>query len=143
MQLHSHQAQILDFDTAHAARELVNEWCEAIRQRNADAITELYSDDAILIPTLQTGMLQSPLAIHRYFTMLAQRDDLRVTVLEHDCRMIDASTAMHTGSYVFRFTQHHEEMKLPARFSFIAQQKDGRWMILHHHSSQFPETNTA
>lgn len=121
------------------ARELVTQWCEAIGMRNPDRITELYSDDAVLISTLNNDALRSLLAIHKYFSMLTQRADLRVTMLEQDCRMIDANTAMLTGSYVFRFTENDAEVKLPARYTFICQQRDLQWRILHHHSSQLPQ----
>ncbi len=71
--MQTNTAQIIAFDAAYSARELVQDWCEAIRRRNADKITELYSEDAVLIATLQNKALRSPLDIHRYFTLLVQR----------------------------------------------------------------------
>lgn len=136
--MQTNSAQVIAFSTSYEARQLVQDWCEAVRQRNADMITALYGDDASLIATLQNNVLRTPLDIHRYFTMLTQREDLRVTILEHDFRMLTGQTALHTGWYVFHFTEEGQEVELPARYSFVTQPCDGHWQIVHHHSSQLP-----
>ena len=47
---------------------------------------------------------------------------------------------MNTGKYDFTFTDDKNAHKvLHARFVFVYENLDGKWMIISHHSSALPE----
>jgi hypothetical protein len=46
--------------------------------------------------------------------------------------------AINTGSYTFSNVRDGQPVTRPARFSFTYRQRDGRWMIVDHHSSDVP-----
>jgi hypothetical protein len=48
------------------------------------------------------------------------------------------NTAINTGYYTFSFTKDGEAKTIPARYSFVYLKRDGRWMIVDHHSSAMP-----
>ena len=48
--------------------------------------------------------------------------------------------AINTGYYIRASKQDGKEVKNPARFTFVYQLRQGKWMIVEHHSSALPET---
>lgn len=142
-QSQSQSANVLAFDQQFAAKEVLTQWMEALKRRSADALTDLYSDQAVLIPTLAPDLQRSPLALHKYFTMLTAREALRVVLLQEDFRMLGKNAAIHAGIYRFEFQDETGEQSLPARFTFVYAREGTEWKILHHHSSQLPDAAAA
>ena len=143
MQQQTQSSNILAFDQQFAAKEVLSLWMEALQRRSADALTELYSDQAVLIPTLAPDLQRSPHALHQYFTMLTTREELRVVLLQEDFRMLGKNAAIHAGIYRFEFRDDAGKQCLPARFTFIYGREGAEWKILHHHSSQLPNAAAA
>jgi hypothetical protein len=46
--------------------------------------------------------------------------------------------AINTGFYTRTSVQDGKEVKNPARFTFVYQLRQGKWMIVEHHSSALP-----
>jgi ketosteroid isomerase-like protein len=46
--------------------------------------------------------------------------------------------AINTGTYSFSNVRAGKPTNLPARFSFVYRNRDGRWLIVDHHSSAVP-----
>lgn len=138
MHSQSQSSNVLAFDQQFAAKEVLSHWMEALQRRSAEALTELYSDEAVLIPTLADELQRSPHALHRYFSMLTARDELRVVLLQEDFRMLGRHHAIHAGIYRFEFRNEEGRQSLPARFTFVYSREGNEWKILHHHSSQLP-----
>lgn len=143
MQVQSQSASILAFDQQFAAKEVLTQWMEALKRRSADMLTDLYSDHAVLIPTLAPGLQRSPHALHQYFTMLTAREELQAVLLQEDFRMLGKNAAIHAGIYRFEFQNETGAQSLPARFTFVYTREGGEWKILHHHSSQLPDAAAA
>ena len=46
--------------------------------------------------------------------------------------------AINTGAYTFSEMRDDKPLVRPARFSFVFRKRDGRWLIVDHHSSAVP-----
>lgn len=53
---------------------------------------------------------------------------------------IGCNVAQDVGTYTFRFK---DGSTAHARYSFVYEQVDGRWLIAHHHSSAMPKAAVA
>jgi hypothetical protein len=49
-----------------------------------------------------------------------------------------SDTAINTGYYTFTYVKDGESKSVPARSSFVYAKRNGRWMIVDHHSSAMP-----
>jgi hypothetical protein len=47
-------------------------------------------------------------------------------------------TAINSGIYTFSSVRDGKPITIPARFSFAYRHRDGRWVIIDHHSSVVP-----
>ena len=52
--------------------------------------------------------------------------------------LVYGDTAINTGLYTVSNLRDGQPVTTPARFSFTYRLKDGRWMIVDHHSSAVP-----
>ncbi len=128
----------LSFTAELEARQLFQRWAEALRRRNASQLTELYTDNAVLIPTLWAEPQRTPHAVDTYFTMLSAREGLDVRVNQSHFEMMDEMSAIYSGIYTFHFEEDGRHRALPARFTFVYRHTPSGWKIVHHHSSQLP-----
>ena len=105
-------------------------------------VAALYSDDALLLPTLSAEPRQSHAAIRDYFTnFLARAPRGRI-----DSRTIQlgCNSAVDAGTYSFLVADPGpaegtgERHWVSARYTFLYGYRDGEWRILHHHSSLQP-----
>ncbi len=83
-------------------------------------------------PTLRN----TPEAHREYFTSSPPRPNLRVTIGEQHVRVF-GTVAVNSGT-TFTNDQDGQVTTNPARFSFTYVLKNGRWMIVDHHSSAVP-----
>jgi hypothetical protein len=63
--------------------------------------------------------------------------DINVNVTESHPRQF-GNVAINSGLYTLSYTQDGETVTIPSRFSFTYLLKDGKWMIMDHHSSKVP-----
>jgi hypothetical protein len=131
---------------------LFERWNEALASGDPDQVASLYSDDALLLPTLSAEPRRTHAAIRDYFSdFLARAPRGRI-----DSRMIQlgCNSALDAGTYSFRLRDPADsdgaggEQWVKARYSFVytfspgAGPGDGAgpggWRIQHHHSSLQP-----
>ena len=113
--------------------QLFDQWNSALRSGDPDQVVALYSNDALLLPTLSSEPRTSPAGIRDYFTgFLAGGPQGQI-----DSRSIQlgCNEAMAAGTYSFRFADGHQ---VKARYTFVYVFSDGHWLIQHHHSSLMP-----
>ena len=48
-------------------------------------------------------------------------------------------TAINSGYYTFSYEKDGQPTQLPARYSFALVKRDGKWLIVDHHSSTMPK----
>jgi len=116
------------------AEALFERWNGALQSGDPDRVTALYSEDALLLPTLSAQPRQTPAAIRAYFEQfLSQGPQGRI-----DSRVIQpgCNTLVDAGTYSFLLNGGR---RLQARYTFVYSYEDGGWRISHHHSSLQPE----
>ena len=133
---------------------LFERWNDALASGNPNQVVSLYSDDALLLPTLSGEPRRTHAAIRDYFNnFLARAPRGRI-----DSRTIrlGCNSALDAGTYSFLLRDPADaagagrEEWVKARYSFVytfnpgagAGAGDGpgqgEWLILHHHSSLQP-----
>jgi len=112
-------------------------WVAAFNSHDPDRVLSLYDEQAILWGTRSPKLAETPAAIRQYFSDLPRRPDVKITLGEHRVR-IYGDMAISTGYYTVSDVRDGRPISVPARFSFTYRLRDGRWMIVDHHSSAVP-----
>jgi hypothetical protein len=124
----------------HTARTVSDRWLAAVNSRDLDAVLSLYAPDSILLPTFSPHIIRNDERRREYFTRLAERPGLAVSLHE---KTFTAQTAgnqeIASGIYCFHMEIDGEPYAFEARFTFVIDPQSVN-PILHHHSSQIPRT---
>jgi uncharacterized protein (TIGR02246 family) len=111
-------------------------WTDQFSTHNLEGLLALYDRDAVFWGTSSPIIRDTPELIRDYFkgvptsTMTVAVTDSRVRVL--------GATAVNSGSYTFTAIRDGQPDPRPARFSFTYRLRDGKWLIVDHHSSSVP-----
>jgi uncharacterized protein (TIGR02246 family) len=121
-------------------------WADTLASRNADNIAGLYAPDAVLLATfnnkvtaLPSGNFTTPGGILKYFQGLSKLSGLRVDYQTQVARSLGKDTVSMSGLYTFSYREGRRTVRVPARYTFVWQKRDGDWKIIEHHSSVRPE----
>ena len=112
-------------------------WRAAYDSRDPKRITAMYDSDAVLWGTSSKMVAPTPAAIAEYFQDAGKRPNARVTFGEQHIR-IYSDVAVTTGYYTFSDVRDGKEVSVPARFTMVFRIRDGKWLIVAHHSSRIP-----
>jgi uncharacterized protein (TIGR02246 family) len=113
------------------------QWITAFNRKNAKEIVALYAPDAVFFGT-SSGVLRSkPELVWDYFKGIGDLGDSTIATGEHRVQVF-GNVAVNTGYYTRSSTQAGKLVQNPARFTFVYQLREGRWMIVTHHSSVLP-----
>lgn len=122
--------------TTQEVQALFDEWNRALATLDPAKVADRYTTDAVLLPTVSNKVRAGHAEIADYFEHFlkgkpqGQILDSRVSVLGPD-------TALDAGTY--RFTT--ASGPVDARYTFVYERTNGKWLIKHHHSSAMPEKN--
>lgn len=117
---------------------LFNRWNDAAKTGKADAVASNYFADAVLLPTVQNKPATNTAEITAYFEKLLKKQP----VAEVNSRTVKIGCNKVTDAGTWTFTLNGDDgkpTKVPARYTFIYEHRDGEWKISHHHSSMMPE----
>ena len=112
-------------------------WADAANSKDLERILALYDAEAVLWRTASPTLRDSPAAIREYFKPGTNRPHLKGVLGEQRVRVY-GDIAINTEYYTFSDMRDGQPVTIPARFSFVYRQRDGRWLILDHHSSRVP-----
>lgn len=133
-------------------REQFDRWDDALATGDPERVADLYTPDAVLVPTQSNEVRTDRAGIVDYFEhFLAQDPSSEIT--ESHVRVLDEDSAVDTGTYRFELTDAESGERVPvdARYTFVYERvaADGgagaaggaeeEWRIVHHHSSAMPE----
>ncbi|NEK64408.1 MAG: SgcJ/EcaC family oxidoreductase, partial [Xanthomonas perforans] len=77
-----------------------------------------------------------------YFAMFLTKKPQGV-VNYRTVRVLDDDSAVDAGVYTFTLTDKHgNKSNVQARYTFVYEKRDGKWLIINHHSSAMPEVDT-
>ncbi len=121
---------------------LFNRWNAALLTKNPDEVVKNYAADAVLLPTVSNKPRTNPAEIRDYFEHFVQKSPkgaINTRTIHLGC-----NDAYDVGTYTFTVTgTDGKSAQVAARYSFIYELRDGKWLIVHHHSSAMPETAPA
>lgn len=112
-------------------------WRAAYNSRDPAQITAMYDADAVLWGTRAKKVAPNPSAIADYFKDARNRPNARVTFGEQHLRVY-GDVAVSTGYYTFSDIRDGKEISRPARYTMVFRYRDGKWLIVAHHSSEVP-----
>lgn len=135
-------ALVLFSNTAFAAdaptvASALTTWETAVESGSIDKIMSLYDKEAIMFSVFAVKPLETPKALRDYYKKVVANPDINVNVTESHPRQF-GNVAINSGLYTLSYTQDGETVTIPSRFSFTYLLKDGKWMIMDHHSSKVP-----
>jgi len=125
--------------TADQIKTALTSWVAAIESGSSTAVTPLYADNAILLPTLSSKILTTPEGRKEYFDKFTAQKNLKAELIQAVVRVY-GDVAIASGLYNFSFLEHGKTVTIPARFSFVyIKAENGNLMIVEHHSSKLPK----
>ncbi len=122
---------VADVDAATA------QWISAFNRKSTTDIVALYAPDAVFFGTSSPVLRDQPALVQDYFKSLPTLGDSTISLGEHRVQVFGA-TAISTGFYTRTAKQDGKSVSNPARFTFVYAKRDGRWIIVNHHSSALP-----
>ena len=113
-------------------------WIDGMNSHNAERVVALYDAEAVVWGTRSSSLRDTPATVRDYFKVLQTvPSSYKVTLGEQRIR-IYGDIAINTGTYTFSEDGDGKPVTRPARFSFVYRNRDGRWLIVDHHSSAVP-----
>lgn len=114
---------------------LFDRWNDSLRTGDPDKVVANYAPDGVLLATVSNEPRTSPGAIRDYFVKFLKAKP-QGTIDSRVIR-IGCNVAQDVGTYTFRFA---DGKTVHARYTYVYEWTDGKWLIAHHHSSAMPET---
>jgi uncharacterized protein (TIGR02246 family) len=112
-------------------------WSAAYNSRDPARITAMYDADAVLWGTTAKKVAPNPVAIAEYFKDAGKRPNARVKFGEQHLRVY-GDVAVSSGYYTFSDVRDGKEVSRPARYTMVFRNRNGKWLIVAHHSSEVP-----
>jgi uncharacterized protein (TIGR02246 family) len=122
---------------ANDIKNLFYRWNNSLQTKNPDIVVKNYANNAVLLPTLSHKIHQNTADIREYFVDFLKNSPSGK--INHRIIRIGCNSATDTGIYTFTFTNQGKQEKVPARYSFVYEYINGKWLIVSHHSSKMPE----
>ncbi|MFH8626339.1 SgcJ/EcaC family oxidoreductase [Streptomyces vietnamensis] len=118
---------------------LFDRWNAALRSGDPERVTDLYAEDAVLLPTASPRIRTDHAGIVDYFAHFLQKKP-RGEKIRTEINILDSDSAIDAGLYRFHLTDPKTGVTKPvdARYTYVYEKRDGRWLIVNHHSSVLP-----
>lgn len=123
--------------TLRLAEDLFERWNDALKTGDPDKVTACYAEDAVLLPTVSNVPRTNHAEIRDYFVHFLEKKP-RGTIDQRNVKF-GCNKVTDAGIYTFRVTDGDREFEVPARYTFVYEHRDGKWLIVHHHSSKMPD----
>jgi uncharacterized protein (TIGR02246 family) len=124
-------------DPAQDVEAATQQWITAFNRKNAKEIVALYAPDAVFFGTSSGVLRDRPELVWDYFKGIGDLGESTIATGEHRVQVF-GNVAVNTGYYTRSSTQNGKLVQNPARFTFVYALRQGRWMIVTHHSSALP-----
>ncbi|MFE1876018.1 SgcJ/EcaC family oxidoreductase [Streptomyces sp. NPDC059496] len=119
---------------------LFDTWNKALQTGDPKKVADLYASDAVLLPTVSNKIRTDRAEIVDYFEHFLQNKPVGAKV-ETIVNVLDKNSAIDTGVYAFTLTDPKTGAKstVKARYTYEYEKRNGKWLIVNHHSSKMPE----
>jgi len=116
----------------------VAKWADAFSAETPDRVLALYDREAVLWGTLSPTRRDNPEAIRDYMVNAFKALPEHKVSFGDQLIRVYGDIAINSGYYTFTYNKDGESKSLPARYSFVYAKRNGRWMIVDHHSFAMP-----
>lgn len=116
---------------------LFDRWNASLQTKKAEEVVKNYAADAVLLPTVSNKPRTDHEGIKDYFEHFLQKSPKGV--INSRTIHIGCNEAFDVGTYTFTLTADGKTSDVAARYTYIYELRDGKWLITHHHSSAMPE----
>jgi len=118
--------------------EATQAWADAMTSHDVERVLALYDSEAVVWGTRSPKLADNPEAVRGYFNILRTVPPSYKAVLGEQRIRLYGDIAINSGTYTFSEVRDGKEIIRPARFSFVYRNRNGRWLIVDHHSSAVP-----
>jgi uncharacterized protein (TIGR02246 family) len=118
--------------------DLFPQWNAALATGDPQKVADLYAPDAVLLPTVSNQVRRTRAEIVDYFTKFL-KDKPQGVIEDEIVDVLDADTAINTGVYEFTLAKEGKTQRVRARYTYVYELREGKWLIVNHHSSAMPE----
>jgi len=124
------------------AEENFKTWADSLLTKDPQKVADLYAEDATFLPTLSPDFKLGKSETKEYFEHFLLKNpegEIKSEVVQDLGRFC----YLHSGLYDFEVNGlDGKRNPVEARFSFVwRKDSDGKWRIIHHHSSVRPKLN--
>lgn len=120
------------------ALDTARRWFECINSGDLEQVVELYDVNATFHPTLSSKFIRDATGTKSYFRQFLRKQP-RMSLLTHTIQQIGDDAFLFTGIMQITMIDRQIRSTIEARCTFVWQQVDGHWRIVHHHNSTRPE----
>jgi uncharacterized protein (TIGR02246 family) len=113
-------------------------WNETLQNGTPHDMAMLYAEDGVLLPTVSNEARSNRPEITEYFVHFQEKQP-RGTINEQYIDVLDENTAVNSGIYTFDLVKDGAPAFVVARYSYLYEKINGKWLIKSHHSSAMPE----
>ena len=129
------KVEICRATTEQDIASLFDRWNASLATRDPDKVVANYASDGVLLPTLSNTPRTNHAEMRDYFVEFLKKEpqgriDRRIV-------KIGCNIAQDVGLYTFTLKGGKQ---VQARYTYVYEFRDGRWVIAHHHSSAMPES---
>jgi uncharacterized protein (TIGR02246 family) len=121
-------------------------WIDAMGSHDQERVLALYDPEAVLWGTTSPTIRDNPVSLREYFNFLRTAPSYYRGVLGEQRIRVYGDLAINSGTYTFigpALDAAGKPISRPGRFSFVYRNRDGRWLIVDHHSSAVPAPKPA
>ncbi|MEV6974518.1 SgcJ/EcaC family oxidoreductase [Kitasatospora sp. NPDC093806] len=118
---------------------LFDQWNAALQTGDPEKVTERYAEDAVLLPTASPKIRTNHAEIEDYFEHFLLKKP-RGEKVRSVITILDGNSAIDAGLYRFHLTDPKTGVTKPldARYTYEYEKRNGKWLIVNHHSSVLP-----
>jgi uncharacterized protein (TIGR02246 family) len=119
---------------------LFDGWNKSLRTGDPEKVADRYAKDAVLLPTVSNRIRTDRAGIVDYFEHFLENKPVGKKV-RTIVNVLDKNSAIDTGVYAFTLTDPKTGVKrvVEARYTYEYEKRNGKWLIVNHHSSAMPE----
>ncbi|MFI6099437.1 SgcJ/EcaC family oxidoreductase [Lentzea sp. NPDC051213] len=119
-------------------KALFADWNAALATGDPQKVADRYAPNAVLLPTVSNQVRSTRAEIVDYFVEFLKAKPSG-TILNSYVVVLNPEDAIDAGTYRFALTKDGKASTVDARYTFVYEKVDGKWLIVNHHSSAMPE----
>lgn len=124
--------------TQQEVAALFGDWNRALATLDPQRVADHYAPDAVLLPTVSNQVRTDRAGIVDYFQHFLENKP-QGAILRSQVKMLGPDDAIDTGTYRFTLTKDGVQSTVDARYTYVYERINGKWLIVNHHSSAMPE----